>query len=170
MYARSGAAQSPANNELSTGSPHLRPRPALVGMPLLRKATNAWASFSSRRRGLGAVGQVAREPVADRLRVDRPAVGSAEQDGATVRASRNFGAYSAQPPADSRTVPDTTGHNDRSAPNRVLPSQGLLLLGGGSRIRTLEGISRRIYSPLPLAARATRLVAGCADRGPRYTG
>ena len=35
MYARSGAAQSPAKDELSTGSPHLRPRSALVGMLLL---------------------------------------------------------------------------------------------------------------------------------------
>jgi hypothetical protein len=34
----------------------------------------------------------------------------------------------------------------RSQP--VITGQGLFLLGGGSRIRTLEGISRRIYSPL----------------------
>jgi hypothetical protein len=44
----------------------------------------------------------------------------------------------------SRTAPDTR----RSAVDRFSAGQGRLLRGG-SRIRTLEGISRRIYSPLP---------------------
>jgi hypothetical protein len=52
----------------------------------------------------------------------------------------------------------------RRTPRPVIPVQEPFLLRGGSRIRTLEGISRRIYSPLPLAARATRLEAGCTGR------
>jgi hypothetical protein len=35
----------------------------------------------------------------------------------------------------------------RRRPQPLIAGQGLFLLGGGSRIRTLEGISRRIYSP-----------------------
>ena len=37
----------------------------------------------------------------------------------------------------------------------VSAEHGLVLLSGRCRIRTCEGILRRIYSPLPLAARAT---------------
>jgi len=36
----------------------------------------------------------------------------------------------------------------------VIPAQGPFLQCGGSRIRTLEGISRRIYSPLPFGRTA----------------
>ena len=66
-----------------------------------------------------------------------------------------------------REQPDTAGQHQtqpRSADHPVCTAQGLFVLGGGSRIRTLEGVRRRIYSPLPLAARATRLVTGCTGR------
>lgn len=39
--------------------------------------------------------------------------------------------------------------------NTTAPIEGIGAGGGRSRIRTWVGVNRRIYSPLPLAARAT---------------
>src|ERR1700758_5685664 len=53
----------------------------------------------------------------------------------------------------------------RSGPSKPLRSQETRLdLGGRYRIRTCVGVSRRIYSPLPLAARATCRLAGYNER------
>jgi len=77
---------------------------------------------------------------------------------------REQGASRSSPPATGRakSVPDTTATHGvqrgatetqpvapRPRARPVIAGQTPFLLRGGSRIRTLEGISRRIYSPLP---------------------
>src|SRR4051812_13735947 len=49
---------------------------------------------------------------------------------------------------------------ERSPRCGYMPPLSLVAGGGRCRIRTCVGVSRRIYSPLPLAARATCLVRG----------
>lgn len=56
-------------------------------------------------------------------------------------------------PGTGRAAPDATN----PAGYLIGAGRGAVPASGGSRIRTLVGIRRRIYSPLPLAARATRL-------------
>ena len=65
---------------------------------------------------------------------------------------RNFGTYSAQPPVDDRTRPDTAGLNEDRPPTVFTLVEGRSRWCGGSRIRTLVGVRRRIYSPLPYTA------------------
>ena len=75
---------------------------------------------------------------------------------------RERGASRSSPPATGRakSMPDTAATNgvqrgargtpivtSRRSPQPIIAGQRLFLLGGGSRIRTLEGISRLIYSP-----------------------
>ena len=81
---------------------------------------------------------------------------------------RSFGTYSAQLPVDARSEPDTTGQTKDRPLTMFLLVRGRFGWCGGSRIRTLEGISRRIYRPLPLAARATRLEARHTGRQELY--
>jgi hypothetical protein len=60
--------------------------------------------------------------------------------------------------------PDTDGRDPREGPARLSPAgPARRSKRGRCRIRTCEGILRRIYSPLPLAARATcRSHPGCS--------
>jgi hypothetical protein len=74
-----------------------------------------------------------------------------------------FGTARAGPGAGARIGrgwPWTAGHGwiapdaTKICPDHMCAGQGSFVLGGGSRIRTLEGISRRIYSPLPFGRTA----------------
>jgi hypothetical protein len=57
---------------------------------------------------------------------------------------RNFGTYSVQPPVDDRSEPDTTGPNEDRPLTVSLLLRGRCGWCGGSRIRTLDGMRRRI--------------------------
>ena len=62
-----------------------------------------------------------------------------------LRGQENFGTYSAQLPVEGRTELDTTGLTKDQQMIRFLLVRGRSCWCGGSRIRTLEGINRRIY-------------------------
>src|SRR4051794_4220407 len=67
----------------------------------------------------------------------------------------NFGTHLAQMPARGRIWSDLAGHAQKGTAMTFPLVRRSFSLCGRCRIRTCVGIRRRIYSPLPLAARAT---------------
>jgi hypothetical protein len=69
---------------------------------------------------------------------------------------------------DQRSTVGSHGDTDRHAPTKtstVIAGQAPLLQRGGSRIRTLEGISPRIYSPLPFGRSSSSMgILACTAR------
>ena len=69
-------------------------------------------------------------------------------------AASNFRTTSARTAVNHRIPPDRVGQRRRASTRQTCWSEALFACGR-CRIRTCVGIRRRIYSPLPLAARTT---------------